>query len=84
MSHAKYEHLTDEELAKEVYLAIIANDDAVSDAVHDLYWEAQNKASVLWQRLRGPYCEVDGCGKQKIGGGEHFDLCADHLRERKA
>ena len=82
--NAKYEHLTDVELAKEVYLAIIAHDDDIPDSIHDLFWEAQHKASVLWQRLRGPYCEIDGFGQPKIGGGEHFDLCADHLRERSA
>jgi hypothetical protein len=78
-SDEKYEQLTDEELAKEVYLAIIAHDDDLPESVTDKFWEAQHMASVLWARLRGPYCEVEDCGKPHT---EHFPLCIDHLRER--
>jgi hypothetical protein len=76
-SERKYEHLTDAELARDVYLAIIAHDDDLPDSVTDLFWEAQHMASVLWGRLRGPYCEVEGCGQPHT---EHFPWCSDHLR----
>lgn len=78
-SEETYEHLTDVELAKEVYLAIISHDDALPDSVSDLFWEAQHMASVLWARLRGPYCEIEGCGEPHTAS---FPLCARHLRER--
>lgn len=72
-----YEHLTDAELAGKVYLAIIVHDDELPDSVTDLFWEAQHMASVLWARLRGPYCEVDGCDQPHT---KHFPWCVDHLR----
>ncbi len=65
-SQETYEHLTDAELAMQVYLAIIRHDDDLPDEVTDLFWEAQHMASVLYDRLVGPYCQADGCTEQRM------------------
>ena len=74
-SQQKYEHLTDAELAGEVYLAIIRHDDELDDSVTGLFWDAQHMASVLWERLRGPYCEQEGCQQPHM---ESFPWCPWH------
>jgi len=53
-SDETYEHLTDEELARDIYLAIIEHDDELPDHITALFWDAQHMASVLRDRLAGP------------------------------
>lgn len=72
---SEYEHLTDEELARDIYLAIVANDDALPDSVTDLYRLAAVMATALRQRLAGPYCREDGCNNEHM---EHFPWCPWH------
>lgn len=72
------EHLTDAELAMQVYLAIIRHDDALSDSVMELFRPAWTMAAVLHGRLKGPYCEVIGCRNEHM---EHFPFCAWHRPE---
>lgn len=72
-----YEHLTDVELARDLYLATIAPDDEVHDACADKYRPAVKMADALWARLRGPYCEITDCDRPRT---EHFPWCVEHLR----
>lgn len=74
----QYEHLTDTELARDIYLAIIANDDKVSDTIDELYRPALKMAEALWARLRGPYCREDGCRNEHM---ESFPWCPWHRPE---
>jgi hypothetical protein len=76
---AKYEDLTDAELAGKVYLAIIAHDDELPDSVTALFHEAQRMAATLWDRLKGPYCKADGCRELHTPS---FPWCPKHLAER--
>ena len=78
MSADDFENLTDVELAAQLYLAILAPDDEVSDHVAELYLPASKMASALWARLRGPYCEAEGCGGLHT---EAFPWCARHLQQ---
>lgn len=68
----RFENLTDVELARDIYLGIGRNDDALPDSVMDLFDEPLRKAAALWDRLRGPYCEAEGCNEPHI---EHFPWC---------
>ena len=61
VEEADVEHLTDAELAMQVYLAIIGPDDALPDSTMEMFRPAWTMAAILRQRLVGPYCEVEGC-----------------------
>ena len=74
----QYEHLTDVELARDIYLAIIGNDEKVADSVDELYRPALNMAEALWARLRGPYCNAEGCPNEHM---DSFPWCPWHRPE---
>ena len=67
------EHLTDAELAMEVYLAIIRHDDALSDSDMELFRPAWTMASILRERLDGPFCKAEGCREVHL---RSFPWCA--------
>lgn len=67
---------TAEELGRDIYLGMIALDDELSDSLMDRL--PIKKAAVLWARLRGPYCEHEGCTNLHT---ESFPWCIDHLAE---
>ena len=69
-----YEHLTDAELARDVYLDLGAFDDELPDFVTARL--PTKKAAALWSRLKGPYCAVEGCGQPHTPS---FPWCAAHL-----
>jgi hypothetical protein len=72
----QYENLTDEELARDLYLATIRPDDKVHDPCSEEYLPAVHMAAALWGRLRGPYCKVPGCPNLHTPS---FPVCAEHL-----
>lgn len=74
----EYEHLTNVELARDLYLASVRPDDAVSDSCSEEYLPVVDMAAALWARLRGPYCKVEGCRNEHM---EHFPWCPWHQPE---
>jgi len=73
MSTDDFENLTDVELAREIYLGIVALDDELTDS--QMARLPHREASALWARLRGPYCEVEGCPNEHMAS---FPWCPWH------
>lgn len=74
----KYEHLTDEELARDIFLHIVGQDDNWPDAVVEAYAPAYHMAVALRERLRGPYCNTEGCRNEHMAS---FPWCPWHRPE---
>ena len=68
-----FEQVTDVELARAVYLGIVALDDELSDSQMDRL--PHREASALWMRLKGPYCEVEGCPNERM---RSYPWCPQH------
>lgn len=72
----RFEQLTDVELARDIYLGIVAMDDELTDGQFDRLPHRQ--AAALWDRLRGPYCEVEGCRNEHM---KSYPWCVWHRPE---